>query len=417
MTSMPGRLLFAVAALVASLLRLRAARAAATPEAAPPADAPVLGPGGCVEPVSTWSLSELVNQLLMVGGQFSDLGSSLPEAEAGVGGLVLFGRPAAGSGPAIRSGLSGLANAATRANRVVPWFSTDEEGGIVQRLANVAGRLPSARQMAAQWTPAQVEAQMATHGRAMRSLGLTMDLAPVLDVSSPDNVIAYEDERSFSNNPQVVASYGIAYEKGLRSGGVVPVAKHFPGLGHASADTDLAPATDPSLAQLQSDDLIPFERAVAAGVPVVMVGHPQVPGLTDGRPASLSAAACRYLKNNVHFSGVAMTDDLAAKAISDAGYSEPSAAVTAIEAGADMAMIDASAWPATVSALEQAVGSGALPLSRVEASVKRILAAKSALVCPTVTMAPGAKAGGYWIAGSGGAVRSFGSAGFYGSGA
>ena len=81
----------------------------------------------------------------------------------------------------MRSGLAGLAGDASAAGQVTPWFATDEEGGTVARLSNVLGPLPSARQMTAQSTPAQVEAEMTSHGRAMRALGMTMDLAPVLD--------------------------------------------------------------------------------------------------------------------------------------------------------------------------------------------------------------------------------------------
>ena len=248
---------------------------------------------GCASSITSWPLSQLVEQLIMVGGQFSSLSASAPMAAAGVGGFVFFGQPSAGSGPAIESGIAALTQDATSRGQVVPWMSTDEEGGPIARLANVIGALPSPRQMAAQWTPAQVQAVMAGHGSAMRSLGMTMDLAPVLDTANPNDTIAGESYRSFSENGQTAAAYGLAYARGLSSAGIVPVVKHFPGLGHANADTDLGPATDPPLSQLETDDLIPFEQAIEAGLPVVMVGHPMVPGLTGTVPASLSPATYR----------------------------------------------------------------------------------------------------------------------------
>ena len=320
---------------------------------------------------------------MMVGGQFANLGASAAEASAGVGGFVLFGQPPAGSGPEIRAGLSALLGDASAAGRVPPWMSTDEEGGYVARLADVIGPLPSARQMAAQWSAAQVQATLAAQGSAMRSLGISMDLAPVLDTASPTDTISDETDRSFSEDPLTAARYGLAFAAGLRSSGIVPVVKHFPGLGHASADTDLGPATDPSLSQLEAEDLIPFERAISSGLPLVMVGHPSVPGLTDGLPASLAPATYRFLRTNLGFGGVAMTDSLSAGAISAAGYPAPAAAVAAVEAGADMVMIDSSAWNATLAALEQAVNTGALPPAVVNASVSRILAAKGLRPCPT----------------------------------
>ncbi len=158
--------------------------------------------------------------------------------------------------------------------------------------------------------------------------------------------------------------------------------KHFPGLGHANGDTDLGPATDPPLSQLETDDLVPFGAAIHDGVPVVMVGHPIVPDLTNGLPASLSSATYTLLRQTLGFTGVTLTDSLGAGAISAAGYSEQSAAVAAAVAGADMVMIDASSWAATVSALEQALSDGGLSLPSVQASVSRILAAKGVPICP-----------------------------------
>jgi beta-N-acetylhexosaminidase len=335
---------------------------------------------GCTDP-NTWPLSQRLEQLLMVSGQFSDLGASTPMAAAGVGGFVFFGQPAVGSGPTIRSGVAALAATATARGQVVPWMSTDEEGGPIARLSNVIGALPSPRQMAAAWTPAQVQSVLTNHGSAMRSLGMTMDLAPILDTASPNDPVAGESYRSFSQNGEVAAIYGLAYADGLQAGGIVPVAKHFPGLGHASANTDLGPSIDPPISQLETDDLIPFGAAATAGLPVIMVGHPIVPGLTGNLPASLSPATYQFLRGSMLFGGVAMTDDLNAGAISAAGYPQAAAAVKAIEAGANMAMIDVSQWSASVNALVQAVTNGGLPLAQVNSSIDHILAGKGIVVC------------------------------------
>jgi beta-N-acetylhexosaminidase len=348
---------------------------------ATPSPTPTAAPTPTCIDVASWSVSQRVNQLIMVSGDFSNLGASIPYARAGVGAFVVFGQPPAGSGPAISSGVAALYSNARASGQIIPWISTDEEGGSIARLKYVIGALPSPRQMAAGWTPAQVQSMMAAHARAMWNLGVTMDLAPVLDTANPNNNIALENERSFSENPQIAATYGLAYAAGLRSSNVVAVAKHFPGFGHASANTDLAPATDPSFAQLQASDLIPFERAIAAGIPAIMITHASVPGLTGTAPASLSPATYQYLRNTLHFNGVAITDSLSAVAISAAGYSQASAAALALESGADMAMISASAWQSTVNTLQNAVNSGALPLTRVNASVGRILSAKGLNPC------------------------------------
>ena len=317
----------------------------------------------------------------MVIGSFTSVGSLAPEASAGVGGFVLLGEPPARSGPALRAALGALGADAADSGAVVPWMSTDTEGGPVSRLADVLGQLPSARQMAAQWTPSQVESAMQARGAALRHLGITMDLAPVLDTAEPTDPVADESQRSFSATPGVAAAYGAAFAAGLRASGVVAVGKHFPGLGHASANTDTGPATDPPLAQLRAGDILAFTRAVASGIPVVMVGHPMVPGLSDGLPASLSPATYSLLRTTVHFGGVAMTDALGAGAISAAGYFEAGAAVAALRAGADMAMVDASTWQPVAQALVQALSNGGLSRANLDASVGRILAAKGLSVC------------------------------------
>lgn len=366
------------------------ARSSAAPGTTTPTSPPTTAEGpaapvevgrACVTPPGSWPVADRLQQLLMVSGEFSSLAASAPEAAAGVGGLVLFGQPAAGSGPAITSGIASLVAGAASAGVVTPWMSTDEEGGEVARLADVIGALPTPRQMAAEWSTAQLQSTIEAHARAMRALGVTMDLAPVVDTASPTDTVADEDDRSFSEDPSVAAAYGLAFAHGLQAGGIVPVLKHFPGLGHADADTDDGPATDPPLSQLEGADLIPFEQGIAAGLPVVMVSHAMVPGLTDGLPASLSPATYAFLRGQLGFVGVAMTDSLGAGAVSATGDAEATAAVTAIEAGADMAMIDAADWPSTVAALQQAVDSGTLPLAQVDTSVGRILTAKGLDVC------------------------------------
>lgn len=317
----------------------------------------------------------------MVIGEFTAAAALAPEARAGVGGLVFIGQPTASSGAALHAALSGLDADAAGAGQVQPWISTDTEGGPVSRLADVLGTIPSAREMAREWTPAQVESAMEARGEALRNLGVTMDLAPVLDTASPTDQVADETQRSFSTTPDVVAAYGAAYAAGLRAAGVVAVGKHFPGLGHASADTDTGPATDPSISELRDDDLVPFARVVASGLPVVMVGHPIVPGLTGGLPASLSPATYALLRTTLHFGGVTMTDALDAGAISAAGYSETEAAVAAVRAGADMPMVDAATWQPVAHALVVGLTDGSIPRAQADGSVSRILAAKGVTVC------------------------------------
>ena len=117
-------------------------------------------------------------------------------------------------------------------------------------------------------------------GRRMRAAGVTMDLAPVLDLSDGPGPDAADPDgpRSFSIRGPVATAYGLAFAQGLQDGGVIPVVKHFPGLGQASYNTDFGPASDPPLSVLQAGALRPFEAAIGAGLPAVMVGNVSIPG-------------------------------------------------------------------------------------------------------------------------------------------
>jgi beta-N-acetylhexosaminidase len=189
-----------------------------------------------------------------------------------------------------------LADIANSAGPLALAVSVDEEGGRISQLSDVIGSaLPSPRVMAQQSTPDEVYRKALDRGRKMRSLGITIDFAPVVDVTAApaDTVIG---DRSFSADPAVVTKYAGAYARGLRDAGVLPVLKHFPGHGHASGDSHLVSVVTPPLAELQKADLVPYRSLVAESPVGVMMGHMQVPGLTGSDPASLSPAAVSLLR-------------------------------------------------------------------------------------------------------------------------
>jgi beta-N-acetylhexosaminidase len=218
-------------------------------------------------------------------------------------------------------------------------------------------------------------------GRSLNRLGITMDLAPVADVSSQprDDVIG---DRSFSDDPATVGRYAGAFATGLLAGGVTPVLKHFPGHGRASGDSHLQVVTTPPLSSMRRSDLVPYRTLLGDGA-AVMVGHVDVPGLTEpGVPASLSPAALRLLRDDLGFDGLVITDDLGGMAAVTSRFDLPDAATRAIAAGVDMVLWNSSSrLPEVVDHLEAAVASGMLPESRVNESVLRILAAKGVDPC------------------------------------
>ena len=334
--------------------------------------------------LATWSLTCLAEQTLVVPVAEGDVAAVTSEVAAGAGGVILFGSSAPAN---LATSLHNLTAAAP--GGITPFVMTDEEGGAVQRMANLAGSLPSARQMAATMSPAQIRRLVGSVARRMRAAGVTMDLAPVLDLDNgqgPNNRDP-DGTRSFSINPNVAAADGIAFVQGLEDGGIVPVVKHFPGLGQASGNTDVAPATTQPWSVLRHAGLIPFERTFASGAPVVMIANATVPGLST-LPASISPAVITtVLRNQLGFHGLVITDSLSAGALTRVGYSVPRAVVAAITAGADMVLYTAAAaqvaslTTATASALVAAVTAGTLDRGRLVSAVADILTAKRVNLC------------------------------------
>lgn len=315
----------------------------------------------------------------MVPAQADDVSAVSAEVQSGVGGIILFGSSAPGNLAQQLSALEALAPVGEP-----PAVMTDEEGGAVQRLSNLLGPLPSARQMAATMSPAQIQQLGLTTGRRLRSAGVTVDLAPVLGLDGGPGPSATDPDgsRSFSTNPATAAADGIAFAQGLIAGGVTPVVKHFPGLGSATGNTDNRPATTLPYSELKTGGLLPFISAVDHGLPAVMVANASVPGLTT-LPASISPAAIQgLLRQQLHFNGLVMTDSLSAGALSGSGYSVPEAAVAALRAGADLLLYNpsssqvAAVTSATIAAIVAAVQSGSLPRAELVAEVQQVLAFK-----------------------------------------
>ncbi|MFQ6393435.1 glycoside hydrolase family 3 N-terminal domain-containing protein [Nocardia sp. KC 131] len=269
----------------------------------------------------------------------------------------------------------------------VPLMVTiDEEGGRVSRVKDLIGVAPSARETAQTMTAEQFHDATLTRGKALKDLGVTVDFAPDVDVSSqPDDSVI--GDRSFSDDPAVVTRYADAYISAMREVGVGTVMKHFPGHGSGSGDSHTGAVRTPPLDQLQTVDLVPFRGLINSGA-AVMVGHLDVPGLTTaGVPASISPQAMSLLRDGsgygaAPFSGVIFTDDLGGMAAITSRMSIEEAVEAALVAGADNALwITTDAVPQVLDRLEEAVSSGRLPADRVDASVLRIAHYKGALTC------------------------------------
>ncbi|MCG5432038.1 glycoside hydrolase family 3 protein [Mycobacterium sp. MYCO198283] len=339
---------------------------------------PVAPPAGCVTDlagVAALPLRDRVAQLLMVGVTGADDARAVV-SEHHVGGIFV------GSWTDLSLLGAPLAEIADAAGPLPLAVSVDEEGGRVSRLAGLIGSQPSARVLAATKTPEEVRGIAAERGRAMRALGITVDFAPVVDVTdAPDDTVI--GDRSFGSDPATVTRYAHAYAQGLSDAGVTPVLKHFPGHGHASGDSHAQGVVSPDLAQLKAVDLVPYRELTTLPGVAVMVGHLQVPGLTGGDPASLSPAAYGLLRSGGYggpgFPGVVFTDDLSSmRAVSDR-YGVADAALKSLQAGADVALwVTTAQVPAVVDRLAAAVKAGELDEGKVNSSVLKLALSRGA---------------------------------------
>ena len=250
--------------------------------------------------------------------------------------------------------------------------ATDEESGRVAVTREIVGPGPSPRKLARR-TPEEVREFAADLGRSLVDVGIDLDLAPLLDLDDgPYSGIV--GDRSFSADPETAATYGLAFSRGLLDAGVRPTVKHFPGQGRSDTDTHAeADVVDAPLDELRETDVLPFQRAVDAGIPVVMLNHLGYSALDEDLPASLSPKAYALLRE-MGFEGVAMTDSLGMGAV-NLRWDFPEAAVRAIEAGADVALAtDGRQAVRMRDALVAAVESGRLPEERLDEAAARATA-------------------------------------------
>ena len=371
---------FAVLAAVSTLVAGCGQHAAHPPRpststSSKPAAAPA--PPVCADPSAvpaTLNIRDKLAQLLMVGVKNADDARAVVNGYH-VGGIFI------GSWTDLSIFKGPLADITAKAGPLPLAVSVDEEGGRVSRLKSLIGTSPSPRELAQTQTVQQVHDLAADRGKKMHDLGITVDFAPVVDVSDePDDAVI--GNRSFSADPAKVTDYAGAYAQGLREAGLLPVLKHFPGHGHGSGDSHTGGVVTPPLADLQNNDLVPYRTLVVTAPVAVMVGHLQVPGLTGDVPASLSPEAVQLLRNGVGykgppFTGPVFSDDLSSMAAISDRYGVSEAVLRSLRAGVDVALwVTTDEVPAVLDRLQKAVASGELPAQQVDESLVRVATMK-----------------------------------------
>ncbi len=285
-------------------------------------------------PIGVLSLEEKVGQLFWIGfhGTTLDhpLGSLLERVRPAA--IILFVRNIE-SAPQVSS----LIRDVNGMLRIPPFVALDQEGGRVNRLKPILGPIPANLDLAIRRNPAgAVKRQAGAMAAALRTLGFNVNLAPVLDLSGPDARNGIGD-RSFGEDPRTVCRLGRIFLEAHLKAGVVPVGKHFPGLGSARGDTHLTlPVISKSRARLYDEDLLPYRR-LRRLLPIIMAGHASYPALQGGSPgpATLSRGVIDdLLRHRLRYRGMIVTDDLEMGAI-EQKQGAAAQALAALAAGND----------------------------------------------------------------------------------
>lgn len=341
------------------------------------------------------TLEEKIGQMFMLRAPAEFLNLASPEytqlrdsiQKYHVGGLLLtvrFEAPFLYRNPPYEAAM--FANQLQGESELPLIVAADFERGLAMRFYSTTG-FPHAMAFAATGKPEYAATLGRVTARESRAIGVEWGFFPVADVnSSPNNPII--NTRAFSEDPQEAGTFAAAYIKAARENGLLTTAKHFPGHGDTDTDSHLSLArVTGDRARLDAVELVPFRKAIEAGVDSVMVAHLTVPALEPDpeRIATTSpAVVTRLLRGQLGFRGVVVTDAMDMNALTRLFPAEPGknasgrAAVEAVKAGNDVILLPAD-LDGSFNALLAAVQSGEISEERIDASVRRILRLKASV--------------------------------------
>lgn len=335
--------------------------------------------------LSAMTLEEKLCQMLFVTPEALTQGGTVTTADKAlmeglqtwpVGGIICFGDNLI-SQDQTTALLSSLQDMSVEASGRRLFIGVDEEGGTVARAGDKLGTTTYEDMVV--YGEAGDSAKAYEIGSALAKdlmpLGFNVDFAPVADVlTNEENTVV--SRRSFGSDPEIVSEMVAELVRGLNEGNMLSAAKHFPGHGSTGGDThDGFAATDVTEEDLKNIHLKPFEAAMEAGAPMIMVGHMTLTEIDSEYPATLSEKIVTgMLREELGYEGIIITDAMNMGAIAN-NYTIAESTVMAVEAGCDMLLCVGNIETA-VTALVDAVETGKIQESRIDESVLRILNAK-----------------------------------------
>ena len=318
-------------------------------------------------PADGMTTEEKVGQLFMVRCDSSNMDSVL---EKQPGGIVMFAVDFENlSENDVKKKIKGYKKSCD----IEPIIAVDEEGGTVVRVSSNPMLAPEKyKSPQFYYNEGGIEGTVQNtveKSQLLSELGITMNLAPVADVSTDPSDFIYD--RSLGQDAQTTAEYIAAVTSAAKNEGIMSCLKHFPGYGN-NADTHTGIAIDNrSLDSFRANDFLPFESGIAAGAASVLVSHNIITAADPEEPASISPQIHSILRDELGFSGIIMTDDMSMQAMAE--YETPY--TRAVLAGNDMIIV--SDFETAYSEVLAAVKSGEIPPQTLDKAVERILRVKA----------------------------------------
>jgi beta-N-acetylhexosaminidase len=339
--------------------------------------------------MSPSALRRQIGQLLIAGFHGDQIPVEIRSLarEFSLGGVILFGRNIVEPRQ-----VAELCHEASQLTADVPaWVSVDQEGGRVARLKAPFTEWPPMATLGRSGDVQLAERFARALAAELKAVGITLDFAPVLDVhTNPRNPVI--GDRALAERAEDVARLGSVIIRAMQGEGLAACGKHFPGHGDTNTDSHLElPLVEHPPERLREVEFVPFRAAIEAGVATIMTAHVLVPALDEQRPATLSKRIVTgLLRNELHYHGIIVSDDLEMKALAN-DYKVPESAVLAIEAGCDTLLIcsgDVDVQAAALEAIVHAVETERIRLTRVEDALRRQQRAKERFLAAGVGPRP-----------------------------
>lgn len=341
------------------------------------------------EIVDKMTLKQKIGQMIMASIEVTEMDDKTRRflKDNCVGNIILFGKNCANRKQIIKLNREIQDTVTSYTGGIQALLSIDQEGGIVTRIRNGATVFPCAAAVGSTKNPEYAYRMGRIMGEELRSLGISYNLAPVLDTDG-SRVGNTPSRRSFGENPEITSLYGGAYAKGLRDSGVIDTGKHFPGSGDSPVDTHFGTSiVNTSREEAMEISIQAFKTVIDAGMRSLMIDHTCYTGLDPACvPASVSRPVIQGLaRNELGFQGLIISDGMQMLAIKDV-YTSPKGCVMAAEAGCDLLIVGNGGDNADldgndvqtpcIEALYDAAVKRELSIDRVNESAQRIVAFK-----------------------------------------